>query len=63
MGAPPNLIPDGYDGQLSYTVQTYLRKLKKQVSMALYYHIIMEMYVIALGKNWQWSLHLISSEA
>jgi len=35
MGAPPNLIPDGYDGQLSYSVQTYLRKLKKQVSLAV----------------------------
>ena len=34
MGAPPNLIPDGYDGQLSYSIQTYLRKLKKQASMA-----------------------------
>ena len=34
VGAPPSLIPDGYDGQLSYTIQTYLRKLKKQVSIA-----------------------------
>ena len=32
MGAPLNLIPDGYDGQLSYSIQTYLRKLKKQAS-------------------------------
>ena len=51
MGAPPNLIPDGYDGQLSYTVQTYLRKLKKQVSMALDNYTVMEMFVITLGKN------------
>ena len=39
MGAPPNLIPDGYDGQLSYSIQTYLRKLKKQASRA-YYNIV-----------------------
>jgi len=31
MGAPPGLIPEGYDGQLSYSIQLYLRKLKKQV--------------------------------
>ena len=30
MGAP-NLVPDSFDGQLSYSVTNYLKKLKKQV--------------------------------
>ena len=31
MGAPGNLITDSFDGQMSYSVTNYLRKLKKQV--------------------------------
>jgi len=30
MGAPA-VIPDSFDAQLSYTINNYLRKLKKQV--------------------------------
>lgn len=47
MGAPPNLIPDGYDGQLSYSIQTYLRKLKKQVSRA-YCSVIVQLPTVLL---------------
>ncbi len=32
MGAPASIVPDRFDGQLSYMVTNYLRKLKKQVS-------------------------------
>ena len=38
-----NLIPVGYDGQLSYSIQTYLGKLKKQVRIVLHNHPVMEM--------------------
>lgn len=31
MGTPSNLIPDSFDGQMSFTISNYLRKLKKQV--------------------------------
>ncbi len=31
MGAPGNLISESFDGQMSYSVTSYLRKLKKQV--------------------------------
>lgn len=32
MGAHPVLVPDSFDGQISFTISNYLRKLKKQVS-------------------------------
>ena len=31
MGAHPSLVPEGFDGQMSYSITNYLRKLKKQV--------------------------------
>ena len=31
MGAHPSLVPESFDGQMSYSVTNYLRKLKKQV--------------------------------
>lgn len=31
IGAPSNIIPDSFDGQMSYSITNYLRKLKKQV--------------------------------
>lgn len=35
MGAPTALVPDSFDGQMSYTIANYLRKLKKQVRWKL----------------------------
>lgn len=35
MGAP-NLVPDNMDNSLSYSVITYLKKLKNQVSLVKY---------------------------
>ena len=31
IGGPSSAVPDSFDGQLSYSVTNYLRKLKKQV--------------------------------
>ena len=31
MGAHPGLVPEAFDGAMSYTITNYLRKLKKQV--------------------------------
>ena len=31
MGAHPSLVPEAFDGQMSYSITNYLRKLKKQV--------------------------------
>ena len=31
IGAPSNIIPESFDGQMSYSITNYLRKLKKQV--------------------------------
>ena len=31
MGAHPSLVPDSFDGQMSYSITNYLKKLKKQV--------------------------------
>ena len=30
IGAPNNIIPESFDGQMSYSISNYLRKLKKQ---------------------------------
>ncbi len=31
IGAPSNIIAESFDGQMSYSVTNYFRKLKKQV--------------------------------
>jgi hypothetical protein len=33
MGAAPNLVPDSFEFQLSFTVTSYLHKLKKQAKV------------------------------
>ena len=43
MGAPTAYVPDSFDGQMSYTISNYLRKLKKQVGIT--HTHIMYMYM------------------
>ena len=38
MGAPTTLVPESFDGQMSYTIANYLRKLKKQVNHYIIYY-------------------------
>ena len=33
VGGPTNLVPESFDGQMSYSVTSYLRKLRKQASV------------------------------
>ena len=45
MGAAVQLVPDSFDGQMSYSVVSYLRKLKKQAKAES------EKVVVAISRN------------
>jgi integrator complex subunit 6 len=32
-GAPPNLVPEHFDGNLNYNISNYLKKMKQQVNL------------------------------
>ena len=46
MAAPNNLVPDHVDGSLSFSILTYLKKIKHQVSFAFSFCVISIIIII-----------------
>ena len=51
MGAHPSLVPESFDGQMSYSVTNYLRKLKKQVIIERNCNLLFYIFIFRLKLN------------